>query len=174
MLKGLVLYLVVSLFAGDAAGDLQIYRQEYQRIHLSEQAVQKIISLSKSSTLSGTTSEAYAAAAFLCSAKYKSSPIASYQTFNKGKNMLDAAVKKDTCNVDARFLRYTIQLKAPAFLGYTASCKGDRAFLLAKLPQLRTLDPSMYAIVQGFMLVHDEKAKQILLSANKTTTNNKL
>jgi hypothetical protein len=148
--------------------EIQIYRQEYQRISVTQDAITKILNTSKTSTLSGTTSEAYAAAAFLCSAKYKSSMLDSYQTFNKGSALLDAVIKKDTSNIDARYIRYTIQLKAPAFLGYTGHCKRDRAFLLSQLPRLRVEDASMYALVQAFMLVHDEKAKAVLTTKSST------
>lgn len=150
------------------SSELQLYRSEYQRIHLSEEAVSVILKTAGNTTLTGTSAQAYAAAAVLCSAKYKPSPIAALQEFNKGKRLLELAISKDTSNVDARFLRYTIQLKAPSFLAYTSNCNADRNYLLSKLPQLRRDDPQMFAIIQSFMIVHDNKARKVIHSTEQT------
>lgn len=139
----------------EVPSDLQSVRMEFQRVAIKESSVNRIYELCGSSAIQPLLSEAYMAAATLCSAKYKFSPISKYQTFHKGSNLLDAAIQKDTNSLEARYLRYAIQKKAPSFLGYTSNLKKDRLYIIKRMPALKTEDQHLYTIIQSFLVQHD-------------------
>ena len=49
--------------------------------------------------------------------------------FNKGTKILDNAVADAPKEVELRFLRMTIQLNAPSFLGYNKELENDKAYV---------------------------------------------
>lgn len=51
--------------------------------------------------------------------------------FDKGTKILDNAVSDAPEEVELRFLRMTIQLNAPSFLGYSKELKTDKAFVFS-------------------------------------------
>ena len=63
-------------------------------------------------------------------ANYLNNPISKLNYFNKGKDILEKSIKKDLENVELRYLRFTIQSKAPSILGYASDIKNDKKFLL--------------------------------------------
>jgi len=142
--------------------DHHAVRAEFQKVGLQEASVNKILLLCAAKTIHAGTSEAYIAAATLCSAKYKFTPISKYQTFNKGSEMLDAAIKKDTTNLEARYLRYAIQKNAPGFLGYNKQLKYDRLFLIRGMPGLKSEDPHLYTMIQSFLIQHDKETALLI------------
>lgn len=50
--------------------------------------------------------------------------------FNKGTKILDAAIRAKPDDVEMRFLRMTIQINAPGFLGYGDNLEDDKRFVL--------------------------------------------
>lgn len=60
------------------------------------------------------------------------SPISKLSTFNKGKKNIQAAVSKDTENIEIRILRYSVQNNAPGFLGFNKELKQDKIFIKNK------------------------------------------
>ena len=50
--------------------------------------------------------------------------------FNKGTDTLEAALKRSPEELELRFLRLTIQLNLPSFLGYSKNISSDKQFVL--------------------------------------------
>lgn len=65
-------------------------------------------------------------------ANHTINPIEKLNTFNKGKNNIDKALKMSEDNIEIRFIRYSIQKKTPAFLGYKDALQIDKDFLLQR------------------------------------------
>lgn len=57
-------------------------------------------------------------------------PIAKWNSFRKGKNLLDNAIEKDATNPEIRLLRLSAQLSVPSFLGYNNNIEADKRVLL--------------------------------------------
>jgi hypothetical protein len=151
----LVIVLYSMLFS-PVAEELKHLRQEFQLVGKEERAVTSILTICKSSqSVDSRMLKVYEAAAKICSAKYQAGPMAKYRTFNAGKGLLDAAVANDSLNVEARYLRYTIQANAPAFLGYQKSLKSDRNYIISALPSLKQSDPHLYALIQAYFMVYE-------------------
>lgn len=62
-------------------------------------------------------------------AKHSFNPINKMTYFNRGRKMLDEAVKLDNHNLEIRFLRFISQKKIPRILGYYHNLKEDENFL---------------------------------------------
>lgn len=78
----------------------------------------------------------YEGVAHMILAKHSYNPYVKLNYFNKGKDLLEEAILKDSLNVELRYLRYNIQENAPFFLGYNQKLQQDRAFLIKQLPLL--------------------------------------
>ena len=57
--------------------------------------------------------------------------------FKKGKEKLAEAIKADPDNVELRFLRFSVQAEAPAFLGYRDNLEEDKIILLAQSSEIK-------------------------------------
>jgi hypothetical protein len=150
-MKLLFVLLVISTTFDSTIKDLRFH---YALVGVNEGHVNEMISLSRSSM--DPTVMAYAAGAEMASAQYKFSPFSKLSAFNSGKAKLEPIVKANPQNVEVRFIRYTIQLKCPAMLGYSKELKSDRAFILNELPVLRNKEPDLYKYILAFMLFHDK------------------
>ncbi len=65
-------------------------------------------------------------------AKHAGNPLSKYSNFNKGKKLLENAVKRDPKNLEIRFMRYLCQEKTPKFLGYNKDLEADKKFVLTE------------------------------------------
>lgn len=56
-------------------------------------------------------------------------PLSKFQTFTRGKRKIEMAVKSQTDNIEIRFIRLTIQMNCPSFLGYSNNINEDRTII---------------------------------------------
>lgn len=147
-----VLFAIV-LFLSNTQSLVKDLRKQYALIGVSERYVNEVLSLSANN--SDPTIRAYAAGAEMASAQFKSSPFSKLSAFKSGKAKLEKLVSDNSQNPEIRFIRYSVQLKCPAMLGYTGERKTDRTFLLKEMPLLKTEDPDLYKYLLSFLLLHD-------------------
>ena len=129
-------------------------RKHYALVGVNEGHVIEMFNLSKNAD--DPLVLAYAAGAEMASAQFKFSPIAKLSAFNSGKAKLEPIVIAHPEKTEIRFIRYTIQLKCPAFLGYNKALKTDRSFILNQMPILRQTDTELYKYILAFLLLHDK------------------
>jgi hypothetical protein len=91
----------------------------------------------------------YRGCSLMLEANYLNNPISKLNYFNKGKEILEKAIKNDEENVELRYLRFTIQSKAPSILGYNSHLKSDKKFLLNNYSTI--LDVSLKSNVISFL-----------------------
>lgn len=60
-------------------------------------------------------------------------PTSKWQHFTKGRDLLEASIRRDPVNAELRFMRFCTQLNTPAILGYKSSLTSDRKFLISYL-----------------------------------------
>lgn len=73
----------------------------------------------------------YKGAARMISAKYTHNPLKKYSAFVKGKKLVEAAVARDSSNIEIRFLRFTIQTNLPGFLNYHDNINSDKQYIFS-------------------------------------------
>ena len=91
------------------------------------------------------TLAAYKACGCMMNAKYAVNPLEKWNSFSKGKTLLQKSVGKEPLNVEIRFLRLAMQSKCPSFLGYSDHIQTDKGF-----------------IVKQFKLIDDEELKKLM------------
>lgn len=91
-------------------------------------------------TSNHTTLLAYKACATMIMAKYSFSPFSKLSYFNEGKVLLEKSIGQEPTNIEARFLRFTVQTSSPGFLGYNKLIQVDKAFLMKSIQTLSDLE----------------------------------
>lgn len=116
-------------------------RNLYQKAALESKSCTKIITLLDSYTEKNNALLAgYKACATMIMANYVSNPYSKLSNFREGKNLLEKCIKTDNENIELRFLRFSVQSKAPSFLGYNSSIKSDKKFLINSIHNLNDSD----------------------------------
>lgn len=72
-------------------------------------------------------------------AKHINNPVAKLNTFNKGKNNIEKAIKAEPDNVEIRFVRLSVQKNLPSFLGYKQHIEEDEKFIRTNSKNIRSV-----------------------------------
>lgn len=105
----------------------------------------------------------YKGANEMIQAKYAVNPMVKLDKFNKGKNLIQKAFRRDTLNLEMHFIRYAIQSNVPAFLGYHDNLDQDKRYLLhntkaSKDPELQEM---IFNYLSGLPVIKQEELKQL-------------
>ena len=108
------------------------FRGYLQKGESSEEVSKTLISKSKTAyeTTKKPIYEAFWAVGNFFMAKHAVNPISKYSYFNRGKKLLEDAVKKEPNSIEIRMMRYISQEKTPKILGYDGNMKADKEFIL--------------------------------------------
>ncbi|ANW96426.1 hypothetical protein AXE80_09105 [Wenyingzhuangia fucanilytica] len=96
----------------------------------------------------------YHAAAIMKKAEFVWSPMQKLSNFKKGKKMLENFITKHPNHVEARYIRWLTQNKAPKFLGYYNNLDEDDLFIQKNLAK-----SNINTDYQNIMLKHIKKIK---------------
>lgn len=91
----------------------------------------------------------YRGSATMMMAQYVLNPFSKLTYFKKGKDLLHQAIEADRMNVELRYLRFTAQTNAPAFLRYRNKIEEDKTFLVKSVSLLG--DQSLKNLILGFL-----------------------
>jgi len=89
---------------------------------------------------SQTVVMAYTGMYHMLAAREHFNPISKWNSFRKGKNLLDNAIEKDSANPEIRLLRLSAQLSVPSFLGYNNNIEADKRVILNTLERVTDKD----------------------------------
>lgn len=92
--------------------------------------------LKKNETSSMKT--AYIAALTMKQASFQWTPWSKWSYFTTGRDMLEKEIKKNSANVEMRFLRLMIQENAPSIVGYSAQIGEDAKLIKAEINKQST------------------------------------
>lgn len=125
----LIFLFIVNLISAQSLVELRGYLQKGEN---SEEVSKTLIS--KSKTAYENTNKpiylAFSAVGNFFMAKHAGNPLSKYSYFNKGKKMLEDAVKKEPNNLEIRLMRLISQEKTPSFLGYNKNIDSDKNFIV--------------------------------------------
>ncbi len=140
---------MLLLFAEPAVpADINYLRSLFVSAAGDESKAAQLISVTKNEK-TNTVIMAYCGVGKIIMANYYFNPISKYSSFKEGKAILEAAIKADNVNPELRYLRLTIQVNAPAFLGYNKNIAMDRQYLENSLPGLE--DKQLQAMIESFL-----------------------
>ena len=129
-------------------------RQLFLRAEKEEDACTILLDLCKGySEIENPLMAGYEACARMLMAQHLLNPFSKYQSFKDGAEQLERCIKSDQSNIELRFLRFSVQTKAPSFLGYNHSVRQDKEFLILNME--RVGDASLAKIIRAFLLQSD-------------------
>lgn len=106
-------------------------RELFNTAHINQEDCHELIH--RASKEKGPIASAYFQAAKMVETKYFKNPFAILKQFNQAKKELEKLIKNNPTEIEIRYLRYTIQVNTPAFVGYNRSKNIDRALIHAFL-----------------------------------------
>ena len=126
--------------------DLQIIRELYLSAYITESKCnnfgEKLASVEDNNS---TLIYGYQGCFYFLKSKFVHNPHKKFSYFNKGKKLLEAAIKQDPKSVELRFLRYSIQKNLPKFLLYN-NLEKDRDFLNDNIKNINNQDVKRFII----------------------------
>lgn len=108
--------------------------------------------------------QCYKGMAMLLKAGNVINPYYKWAYFNKGKMLLEHAIKRDPQNPEIRFMRFCAQTNAPSFLNYSSNRNDDKELLLKAWAAIEDKDLKdrikSYLLRSGYC---NEREKSMLL-----------
>lgn len=123
----IILFILTAACYGQPM-DLENIRINYQKAVLDKKLCRTMIETLGSGPQS-TLHLSYLGAFQSIWAKHTINPIAKLKTFKRGKKNIENAVIREPNNVEIRFVRLSVQLNSPSFLGYKTDIEEDRKFI---------------------------------------------
>ena len=110
--------------------DISTIRELYLAAYTSESHCNSFgEKLRSTKNTSSVLIKGYKGCFYFIKCKFIKSPIDKLVYFNKGKELLESAIKEDPKSVELKFLRYTIQKNIPRFLLYHDNLDRDLNFV---------------------------------------------
>ena len=131
--------------------NLREVRSLFIRAASDESACKKLVQMLRPYTektnplLSG-----YRGNATMMMAKYVFNPISKISHFNRGKSVLENAIRADPENIELLFLRFCTQANSPGFLGYKENMEKDKKMILSNLASVD--DPNLKSMIKNYLL----------------------
>lgn len=160
------LILIIGLFFQQSV--LSSIRFHFEHINQSEEHVVKLKTLLKAdSKLSAAILQGYLASCLMAEASYRSNPFDKIKHFNKGKELLEAAIKSYPEQIELHYIRYTIQKNVPSILNYNDALDKDKAFLIEHTASLKKEDVELYQKIKVFLESHAKLSEHEQLKLNQ-------
>jgi hypothetical protein len=122
-------FMSVDLRAGDQ--ELVALRNLYYEAAAGKTDTESFEKFLKSSTgIKSSVIKGYQGLGLMLRAREAWNPYDKLKSFNKGKQLLDEAVKNDPSEMELRFLRFSVQNNVPSFLGYHDRMAEDKTVIL--------------------------------------------
>ncbi len=151
---------ICFLFTGQSYPELEVVRKLYQECPRHEKSCQELLDLLKPYRITDhPLLYGYQASATMMLARHVFSPVSKLRNFNRGKQMLEAAISAAPEDVELRLLRLLAQSNAPGFLGYRDEIVSDKNFIFNELPKIREPQTRDFIIRSLAALEHIEPAR---------------
>jgi hypothetical protein len=135
----------------------------YKQAAIEEQACDNMLSSLNSYNENNSPIYAgYKASALILKAKYAFNPVNKYSFFSKGTILLDKCILANKSNIELRFLRLSIQIKSPSFLGYNKNIKEDKELVVNDFDKMTNTEWKQFAsdfLLDSGTLTPQEKSK---------------
>ncbi len=136
--------------------DLPTLRYLYAGAVQTEGASNQLLQVARAYRGTNATLIAYRGVAEAVQARYLWSPLAKLRAVREAQRQFTRAVALEPTNVEARFLRYTVETNVPHYLGYSQHLAADRDTIMRgarHYPDLG-LDRHSLQLIRDFMLLH--------------------
>lgn len=167
-----ILLIVVVAFSAFKSDELVTIRDLFYRAAKSEVAADSLMKKMKDIELSdGPVLMGYKSMSHFLACYHSYNPYTKYKYFLSGKELMESAIGKYPDNIELRFLRLTIQLNVPSFLGYSDKISEDKKVILANAKNIKDEDLYrriyQYTITAKKLTEQEKKTLQLALKENK-------
>jgi len=122
------LFIFFSFFLMAQNQDIELIRKNYQKSVTDKKLCREMLQKFENEDNNGTKL-AYFGALQSIWAKHANNPIEKLKSFKKGTRNIDQSIKQQPNNLEARLIRYSIQIQSPGFLGYRGNIEEDKKLL---------------------------------------------
>jgi hypothetical protein len=126
------------------------FRSLYKEAPFNEDKANELLQKAEKNMSLGHLYKGYFGAVKIISAQYAFNPYTKWTLFSEGKNILESAINADKNNIELRYLRLTIQMNAPFFLGYSSQISSDTEYLTKNASGIK--DEELKAIINSYLL----------------------
>ncbi len=131
--------LIISLLLPSNKSLSEIRSLYHASIYSADQS-KEIINYFDSKPSSKPIELAYEGASRMVRAKHVFFPTEKLSTFQKGKTLVEEAIKKDPNSIEIRYLRFSLQLESPSFLAYRSNLSEDRKFIIDHYSEVKDIE----------------------------------
>ncbi len=131
--------LIISLLLPSNKSLSEIRSLYHASIYSADQS-KEIINYFDSKPSSTPIELAYEGASRMVRAKHVFFPTEKLSTFQKGKTLVEEAIKKEPNSIEIRYLRFSIQLGSPSFLAYRSNLSEDRKFIINHYSEVKDIE----------------------------------
>ena len=132
--------LFILLFQPTSSGTITDLRLQYHQGVYKEEIANSLDANLKGINNKTAIQSGYYGANKMVLAKFAFWPNTKYSLFIEGKNLLESAINRDQKNIELIYLRYSIQLNSPDFLGYNQNKESDKKFLVGNVKLISDKD----------------------------------
>lgn len=141
--------LLLFFFLPVANSDLSSLRNLYQAASSDESKADQMLILAEKYSFNNIVFSGYKGAAKIIKAKFVINPFTKWHLFSEGRGILESAIATDANNIELIYLRLTIQMNAPHFLGYKSNINSDKAFLKKNINKLN--DKELKTLINHYL-----------------------
>lgn len=162
--KLFTLYICAMLFTSVVFGgyDINMLRKDFFTINEDLTKAQNVYEQGLKEENKSVVYLGYLGALQAMLAANQSNPFSKLSWFNKGKAVMEKAIEKLPDNPELRFLRLSIQLKAPSFLFYYNDIDEDKKIVIDNIASFNNLNIIKYVklfLIENASLSPEEKEK---------------
>ncbi|TJZ50633.1 hypothetical protein FAZ15_21680 [Sphingobacterium olei] len=165
MAKLILCYLFIfSVQPSKMQSSLEQLRQAYSSASTNTEICRKQLDLIKEIKNPTVLELAYSGAYHAMWAEHATSPLAKLNSFKKGRDELEQAIRDGKGNTEIHFLRLTIQYHAPAMVRYKQNIEEDLQNVLTNYDQVssETLKKNIKKfLIQTDLLSNEQRKKMI-------------
>lgn len=130
--------------------DLSTLRSLYNEASIDKTKAKKLLEIAEKNSSISFVYFGYKGAAKIILAKHAFNPYTKWNLFNEGKDILESAIASDPNSLELKYLRFTIQMNVPSFLGYKNNINSDKEFL--KEHNNGNKDKELQKLIKNYLL----------------------
>ena len=144
-MKKIIIFILLANINYVFSQDVKHIRELYLTSYNNKSTCDSLSSYLNLFDKKNNTIDAYIGANNLLISKFSKNIVKKFKYFEKGKKLIEQAIKNDPKNIEIIFIRYLNQINCPWFLNYNQNLGEDRDFL-----------------IKNFNLINDQYFKNII------------
>ena len=148
-MKKIIIFILLANINYVFSQDVKHIRELYLTSYNNKSTCDSLSSYLNLFDKKNNTIDAYIGANNLLISKFSKNIVKKFKYFEKGKKLIEQAIKNDPKNIEIIFLRYLNQINSPWFLNYNQNLVEDRDFLIKNFNLIN--DPYFKNIIQKIL-----------------------